>query len=261
MECQYCGALNAADEHRCTHCGRRLGGEPSSPSRSSPALAREPGPVIALERPDAPPPRIPQQQSLFRVIPFEAIAPPKPVDKGAVARPLPRGPVGRSPDPNQTFLPFEDAGVTAPSKPARVCNGTVAAAGSRSEAACFDLVMVMLGGVLFFSLSRWATGEMAWSRATLGFNVAALAAILILYRLLACLLSDRSPGMRVAGLRLLRFDGGAPSRSRRLLRDASALLSLLPAGVGLYWAFLDEEGLTFHDHISETCPSPLQDPR
>jgi hypothetical protein len=37
---------------------------------------------------------------------------------------------------------------------------------------------------------------------------------------------------------------------------AAGLLSLLPAGIGFWWALLDEEHLTFHDQISGTFPSP-----
>jgi uncharacterized RDD family membrane protein YckC len=116
--------------------------------------------------------------------------------------------------------------------------------------------MMVLGAALFFGLSRWAAGQLAWSRQALAINAAALVLIAGFYRLLGCVLSDRSPGMRAVGLRLLRFDGGLPSRGRRLWREAASLFSLLPAGLGYLWALLDEEGLAFHDHISETFPSP-----
>jgi len=246
-ECPYCGAVNGADEHRCVRCGRRLGEQNAlAPSRGA-------GPIIALPRREGQPPRIPQQPSLFRVIPFEAITPPAPA-KDASASPLPRRNAGRSPDPNQPALPFIDV-TPAPSRPVPLCHGRVAPLGARLEAACFDVAMTMLGAGVFFGVSRWAVGDLAWSRPALAFNAAALALIVVFYRLLGCLLSDRSPGMRVAGIKLLRFDGGAPSRGRRLWRVAASLFSLLPAGLGFIWALLDEEGLSFHDHISETFPS------
>jgi uncharacterized RDD family membrane protein YckC len=77
-----------------------------------------------------------------------------------------------------------------------------------------------------------------------------------LYRLLWCLGNGDSPGMRFAGLRLVDFDGRAPSREQRLLRQLVTLLSTLSAGLGLVWALVDEESLTWHDHISKTFPSP-----
>jgi hypothetical protein len=51
---------------------------------------------------------------------------------------------------------------------------------------------------------------------------------------------------------VLDFDGRPPSRKQRLLRIAAGLLSVLPAGIGFLWALMDEEHLTFHDHISQT---------
>jgi uncharacterized RDD family membrane protein YckC len=81
------------------------------------------------------------------------------------------------------------------------------------------------------------------------------AAYLILfafYKLLAAWLSDRSPGLRFLDLRVLHFDGRPPNRRQRTVRALAGVGSLLPAGIGLFWALMDEERLTFHDHISET---------
>ena len=72
------------------------------------------------------------------------------------------------------------------------------------------------------------------------------------YKLLAALRSDRSPGLRLLGLRVLHFDGRPPNRRQRVLRVLAGSGSLLPGGIGLFWALMDEERLTFHDHISET---------
>jgi hypothetical protein len=37
---------------------------------------------------------------------------------------------------------------------------------------------------------------------------------------------------------------------------ASGFLSLAAGGLGLLWALVDEETLTWHDHISKTFPTP-----
>jgi hypothetical protein len=47
-----------------------------------------------------------------------------------------------------------------------------------------------------------------------------------------------------------------PLASKRALRQMVSLLSLLSAGLGLVWALVDEENLTWHDHISKTFPTP-----
>ena len=90
---------------------------------------------------------------------------------------------------------------------------------------------------------------------------AALALILLFYKVLVCVLAQESPGARWMGLRLLHFDGRPPERRQRLLRLASGILSVLPACAGLLWALADEERLTWHDHISKTFIAPLESSR
>jgi hypothetical protein len=53
------------------------------------------------------------------------------------------------------------------------------------------------------------------------------------------------------------FDGREPDRDRRGMRQVAGLLSLISAGLGLVWALVDEEKLTWHDHISKTFPTSL----
>jgi uncharacterized RDD family membrane protein YckC len=61
--------------------------------------------------------------------------------------------------------------------------------------------------------------------------------------------------MRCAGLRLVDFDGNPPSPGRRYQRLVGSILSVLAGGMGLIWALVDEERLTWHDHISSTFPT------
>jgi len=85
--------------------------------------------------------------------------------------------------------------------------------------------------------------------------VMVIGAVAFLYRLLWCLGNGDTPGMRFAGLRLVNFDGRPPDRDQRLLRLGASVLSLASAGLGLVWALVDEESLTWHDHISKTFPT------
>ncbi len=116
--------------------------------------------------------------------------------------------------------------------------------------------MVVAGVVLFLLLTRFWESELPFERGLLWAPVAVLGLILCFYKFALCLLSDRSPGMRMAGLRLLHVSGRPAGRRERLLRECASLLSLVPGGIGYLWALVDEEHLTFHDHISETFPSP-----
>jgi uncharacterized RDD family membrane protein YckC len=61
--------------------------------------------------------------------------------------------------------------------------------------------------------------------------------------------------MQMAGLRLVDFDGNPPSQERRYQRVFGSVISLLAAGIGLVWALVDEDSLTWHDHMSNTFPT------
>lgn len=68
-------------------------------------------------------------------------------------------------------------------------------------------------------------------------------------------LTDRATvGMRAVQLEWISFDGTPPSRWQRLLHMLANLLSALTI-VGLVWAFVDEEGLTWPDHIAGMFPT------
>jgi len=62
----------------------------------------------------------------------------------------------------------------------------------------------------------------------------------------------RTLGMRPWRLRVVGADGGNAPVSALLRRYAVGTLSLLIAGVGFWWAWLDRDGLTWHDRLSGT---------
>ena len=59
-------------------------------------------------------------------------------------------------------------------------------------------------------------------------------------------------GMRPWRLKVMDSQGHAPSVRALCLRYAVASLSLLAAGLGFFWAWVDRQGLTWHDHASGT---------
>ena len=115
-----------------------------------------------------------------------------------------------------------------------------------------DAAIVFGGFLLFLGIHRFWAGEFVLDRAGAMAYGAAYLLLFAFYKLLAALRSDRSPGLRLLGLRILHFDGRPPSRRQRIIRVFASFASVLPAGIGLFWALMDEERLTFHDHISET---------
>ncbi|WP_149196521.1 RDD family protein [Luteimonas suaedae] len=59
-------------------------------------------------------------------------------------------------------------------------------------------------------------------------------------------------GMRPWRLRIYAVDGNRPSWRALWLRYAVGALSLLPAGLGFWWAWLDRDRLAWHDRASGT---------
>jgi uncharacterized RDD family membrane protein YckC len=135
------------------------------------------------------------------------------------------------------------------------CDAPVALPGHRLLAAAVDASMVLIGLGLFL-LIFFVGGDMVVSRETAPFLIAVGAVIALFYRSLWYFGNGDTPGMRFAGLRLVDFDGRRPDREQRGMRQVAGLLSLLAAGLGLVWALVDEESLTWHDHISKTFPTP-----
>jgi uncharacterized RDD family membrane protein YckC len=62
--------------------------------------------------------------------------------------------------------------------------------------------------------------------------------------------------MRFAGLELVNFEGRPATQSQRIRRQIAYGLSWISASLGIIWALVDEESLTWHDHISKTFPTP-----
>jgi uncharacterized RDD family membrane protein YckC len=279
MECRYCQAVNAEEDHRCGKCGRRLRMTPVySSSAAAPELryVNETKPVaksgsgagVLVEQALPPLTRKPitYQPSLFssrelpRVVAFDTIAPnvlEPPTRKVISQKPRARH---RRVIPGQQSLEFAPAAGTQryahPAEGAIYCDAPVAVAAHRTIAAALDASMIVMGlaliGVIFYA----AGGTIAINSKTLPLLVGVTALVTLLYKMLWCMGNGDSPGMRWTRLTLVNFDGQKPTRTQRMHRLASGVLSLCAAGLGLLWALVDEETLTWHDHISRTFPTP-----
>ena len=166
----------------------------------------------------------------------------------------------RSGNPQQE-LEFQEAEAAAnsldPQADLIFCDAPVALPGHRLLAAAVDASMVLIGLGIFTALLLFMLGgNLTITRQTTPFLIAVGAVIALFYRSLWYFGNGDTPGMRFAGLRLVDFDGRRPNREQRGMRQVAALLSLLAAGLGLVWALVDEESLTWHDHISKTFPTP-----
>jgi len=124
-------------------------------------------------------------------------------------------------------------------------------------AAALDGSMILIGLAVFGSIFHLAGGTVVINAKTIPLLIGVAGVMVLLYKLLWCLGNGDTAGMRWSHLTLVNFDGQTPDRKQRLYRLASGCLSFLAAGLGLLWALVDEETLTWHDHISKTFPTPV----
>jgi len=268
MQCVYCQAWNEEDERRCVRCGRRLHVVAPLTGAAAPALEALPG---GQRQASAPRTDVSYQPSLFRdapggpkVIPIPTLTPAKPAADARKAQPRTPGTrantgAGRAAD-SQRSLDFRGAAgnsrLGTEVEAVINCDAPVALPVHRLMAAAVDGSMILAAVALFTVIFYLAGGHIVVSKQTAPLLAGVVAAVALFYRLLWCLADGDTPGMRFAGLRLVNFDGRRPDRDQRGVRQAAYLLSLLSAGLGLVWALVDEENLTWHDHISKTFPTP-----
>jgi uncharacterized RDD family membrane protein YckC len=72
------------------------------------------------------------------------------------------------------------------------------------------------------------------------------------YEFLFTVYTGSTPGLRLARLRLVRFDGSPISRRTRRWRVLASYLSAFSLGLGYLWSVLDEDGLCWHDRMTRT---------
>lgn len=272
--CPYCRTVNDGAESRCARCGRRLHPAGAGPGTSAYGGSSNAATALALD-PDrapwsySPPPPVTgeAQPSLFQDLPSGAkvvpiptlspLRPASPLDRESVRRNAARS--ARSPRPHtgmQHSLDLREPGKIQ-NRPDEVLfsNAMVAEPKHRAAAAAVDGLAVLLGTVVFVGAGLAAGVDLGQLGNLLLLPAAMTVVVAVLYRALWCVADCDTPGMRLTGLRLVDFDGRAPRRDKRIVRQFAGLLSVLSAGVGLVWALVDEESLTWHDHISKTFPT------
>lgn len=287
MNCPYCRTVNDSAENRCARCGRRLHSPPPRPGQgpvvsdsatgTAAALALQPEMVARTDLAMAPPvenrePAAAEfQPSLFRdmsggpkIVPIPTLTPLRPaspLDRETVqrnaARAITRASRAARNDSQQKFDLREQGEIQNRPEETLYCDARVAMPTQRTIAAAIDGVFVLFGVVVFMAGAYVADVDFGLLGNLIVLPAAMAVVILVLYRGLWALVNRDTPGMRFAGLRLVDFDGRTPKRERRIVRQFAGVLSLVSAGVGLAWALVDEENLTWHDHISRTFPTTV----
>jgi uncharacterized RDD family membrane protein YckC len=135
------------------------------------------------------------------------------------------------------------------------CDAPVAPATMRAEAAFIDGAIMLGPVILGMAVFLYEGGRFVMNKNTAPFWLAVLFTIPVLYKLLWSWAGRDSVGMSAMGLRLVDFYGNPPSRELRYQRAMASFISFLAAGIGLVWALVDEDALTWHDHMSSTFPT------
>ncbi len=222
------------------------------------------------------------QQVLFtspaqdlRVIPFDSLT--SPAERDAIRlraaetrRPVPvksakveskRSRSNRNSHSDQRDFEFQThgelphtSGLHVPAS-AVTCGAPVATAAIRVQAALLDTLLIACGSGIGLGLFFYVGGQITANKHVLPFLAAALLTVPLFYKLLWAFAGQDTPGARMSGLELVDFDGKRPSKERRFQRLFGSVLSLLSAGIGMIWALVDQDKLTWHDHISGTFPT------
>ena len=121
----------------------------------------------------------------------------------------------------------------------------------RCSGAIDAVILALTVGAFFFAF-HLAGGELSFSRVGAAVVLAASFLIYAQYFLLFTVTAGATPGMMLRGLRVVCFDGTAPGTLELAWRAFGGLLSAAAGMLGFVWAAWDEDGLTWHDRISQT---------
>jgi len=285
MNCPNCQVSISEEQHRCQNCGRRLGASfsPVLAMRTATALKLDAVPSVYEQEAPAPSPRLEfsndaaprsaprhmaaMQGSLFSLREDSKV---QTIDGHVSVGTASRRTRRQSPA-QSSYLPYQGVLEFSTSAPARTlatsvdaviyCDYPVATRTHRLLGGLVDFVIVLSCMMLFLGILYVGCEGLPWSSldmTTLALVGVATGLLGLLYEAFWLLAGAPSPGMECVGLRLVHFDGNELTRKDHTRRILGGVLSMMAAFVGLAWAFVDEECLTWQDHISRTFPTPVR---
>jgi uncharacterized RDD family membrane protein YckC len=129
-------------------------------------------------------------------------------------------------------------------------------------AAIVDGCIVAAALLAFIAVAALTIGKLSEGHAPVatGIHMSPQAALLaasatflvftLLYQFLFFTFSEATPGMRYARIGLCTFSDDNPTRTAIRRRIFATILAACPLGIGFLWAWLDDDGLGWHDRIS-----------
>jgi uncharacterized RDD family membrane protein YckC len=120
----------------------------------------------------------------------------------------------------------------------------------RLMAASMDVLLVLGGFVAFAGAFAKVAGPIELGIPLAAAGGVVLVVLYVAYQLLFFTLSDQTPGMRYARIGLCTFSDENPSRAAMRKRVLAQIVAIVPLGLGLVWALLDDDRLGWHDRMS-----------
>lgn len=126
----------------------------------------------------------------------------------------------------------------------------------RISAALVDGLIVLIAVGLFGFVSYRLAAPVLPLVKVVGIGVLLAGLFWLAYQYLLLVHTGSTPGLKIARLRIARFDGVAVPRALRRWRVLTSALSALSLCLGYLWCFLDEDRLCWHDRITKTHLAP-----
>jgi uncharacterized RDD family membrane protein YckC len=134
----------------------------------------------------------------------------------------------------------------------------VASLEERRFAAAIDIACLLFAYGGFLALFGSLGGQFTVSKLSAAVYGLTFAIVYLQYFALFTIFGGTTPGMMFRGLQVASFTGDSPTPRQMLLRAAGYILSAGTLFLGFFWAWWDEDALTWHDRLSRTYLSVLQ---
>jgi uncharacterized RDD family membrane protein YckC len=134
----------------------------------------------------------------------------------------------------------------------------VASLEERRSAAFIDFACLLFAYGGFLALFGSLGGQFTLSKLSAAVYGTSFSIVYLQYFALFTIFGGTTPGMMFRGLQVTSFTGDPATSRQMLLRSLGYLLSAGTFFLGFFWAWWDEDALTWHDRLSRTYLSPQQ---
>ena len=151
--------------------------------------------------------------------------------------------------------PAENQEMNADTEPLVEVHGglfPIASLDDRRHALLIDVACLAFAYGGFLALFGSLGGHFTLSKLSAAVCFFTFAFVYLQYFGLFTIFGGSTPGMMVSGIQVASFSGDAPTPRQYLLRAAGYLLSAGTCFLGFLWVLWDEDGLTWHDRLSNT---------